>query len=168
MEPTDTNAITEFAIVVAGFSGLVVAVVQREGQIRPLDKYRTVTMLTYAFSAAFGSLLPTLADSFGLPETQLWWYSGLGLLLLLVGNVAATVIFTLMLSKEEVRQLKKWMWGLAVGGNSVLIAWLGFSLVQAPQWVQAAFMSGLIWQLLLASILFTRLLTQMRAGSAND
>jgi hypothetical protein len=168
MEPTDTNAITEFAIVVAGFSGLVVAVVQREGQIRPLDKYRTVTMLTYAFSAAFGSLLPILATAFTASEPQVWWYSGLGLMLLLIGNVAATAISTLMLSTEDLRQLKKWMWGLAVGGNSVLIAWLGFSLVQAPQWIQGAFMSGLIWQLLLASILFTRLITQIRSGSAND
>jgi hypothetical protein len=168
VEPTDTNAITEFAIVVAGFSGLVVAVVQRDGQVRALDKYRTVTMLTYAFSAAFGSLLPILAAGFAVSEAQIWWYSGLGLLLLLVGNVAATAIFTLMLSTEDIRELKKWMWGLAVGGNSVLIAWLGFSLVQAPQWIQGAFISGLIWQLLLASILFTRLITQIRSGSAND
>jgi len=42
VEPTDTNAITEFAIVVAGFSGLILAVVQRDGEMRALDKYRTV------------------------------------------------------------------------------------------------------------------------------
>ena len=41
-------------------------------------------------------------------------------------------------------------------------------LLQVPEWIQGAFISALIWQLLLASILFTRLITQMRSGSAND
>ena len=168
MEPTDTNAITEFAIVVAGFSGLILAVVQRDGEMRALDKYRTVTMLMYAFSAAFASLFPTLVQSLGISGPQLWWYSGLGLLLLLITSTLATGLCTLMLSAEERGQLRKWMWILVIGGNSILIAWLGYSLAQAPQWVPGAFFSGLIWQLVLSSILFTRLLTQMGSGHAND
>ncbi len=168
MEPTDTNAITEFAIVVAGFSGLIVAVVQRDGEIRALDKYRTVTMLMYAFSAAFGSLFPILVESFGISGSQLWWFSGFGFLLLLIVSTLATGLLTLMLSAEERRQLRKWMWALVIGGNSILIAWLAYSLAAAQQWVIGAFFSGLIWQLLLSSILFTRLMIQLRSGGVND
>lgn len=57
MDPSATNSITEFAIVVAGFTGLVFALERTDGPINPFVKFRTVTMLFYSFSAAFGSVL---------------------------------------------------------------------------------------------------------------
>ncbi len=68
MDPSSTASITEFAIVVAGFTGLVLAIGSKDGTANPLVKYRTITMLFYTFTAAFGSLLPTLAQSVGIVE----------------------------------------------------------------------------------------------------
>ena len=57
MDPSSTSSITEFAIVVAGFTGLVFALERTDGPINPFVKFRTVTMLFYAFSALVWQLV---------------------------------------------------------------------------------------------------------------
>ena len=89
----DTASISEFAIVVAGFAGLIVAVAQRGGRVHPLDKYRMVTMLLYAFTAAFGALLPPIMRSFGIEGDEVWRQSGLCLALLITANLLGTQLY---------------------------------------------------------------------------
>ena len=159
MDPSSTGAITEFAIVVAGFTGLVLAIGARDGAANPLVKFRTVTMLFYAFTAAFGSLLPTLGESFGVEP---WTFATVTLFLLLVGNMAATVVASrVMLSAGERAGLAGWMWALVMVGNSTFAFLLVGSLASAlPVAATGAFFSSLIWQLVLSTILFTRLVLQ--------
>lgn len=45
MAPSTTASITEFAIVVAGFTGLVLAIGTRDGVTNPVVKLRSITML---------------------------------------------------------------------------------------------------------------------------
>lgn len=95
-----TAPITEFAIVVAGFTGLVLALGSQEGRTNPLVKLRTVSMLFYAFTAAFGSLLPTLWLSFGVEA--IWHYSSYILVVLLLANMAATFVSSrILLTSQE-------------------------------------------------------------------
>ncbi len=159
MDPSSTNAITEFAIVVAGFAGLVYALERSEGPIDPFVKFRTVTMLFYAFSAAFGSLLPTLVESFG-AVTDIWSISSICLIPILVANVVATLVASRqILTAEERPQLRGWMWSLVMLGNSVFALWLaGSALGLIPGETAGAFFAALIWQLALSTILFARLL----------
>ena len=160
MDPSSTASITEFAIVVAGFSGLVLAIGSKDGTANPFVKFRTVSMLFFTFTAAFGSLLPTLVQSVGVFE--IWRYSSYVLVGLLVANMAATVLSSrILLSPEERKQLKVWMWSLVLGGNSafslVLLASL-IGIVTLP--ITGAFFAALIWQLILSSVLFARLILQ--------
>ncbi len=160
MDPSSTAPITEFAIVIAGFTGLVLAIGSKDGTANPLVKFRTITMLFYTFTAAFGSLLPTLAHSVGIVE--IWRYSGYVLVVLLVANMVATVISSwILLSTEERKQLKVWMWSLVLVGNSVFSLVLLASLIgilALP--ITGAFFSALIWQLVLSAVLFARLILQ--------
>jgi hypothetical protein len=160
MDPTSTGPITEFAIVVAGFTGLVHAIGSRDGAANPLVKLRTVTMLLYAFTAAFGSLLPTLGQS--LEVIDIWRFSAFGLTALLIANMAATLISSrVLLTIEERSQLSSWMWGLAMVGNSVFSILLLISLFGGLGVIgEGAFFGALIWQLVLSAVLFTRLILQ--------
>ena len=160
MDPSSTAPITEFAIVVAGFTGLVLALGPQEGRTNPLVKLRTVTMLFYAFTAAFGSLLPTLWQSFGVEA--MWHYSSYILVVLLLANMAATFVSSrVLLTSQERAHLAIWMWLLVMVGNTlfaiILVAALTGLFGIA---VEGAFICALIWQLVLSSILFTRLILQ--------
>jgi hypothetical protein len=160
MDPSSTAPITEFAIVVAGFTGLVFAIGSKDGAASPLVKFRIVTMLFYAFTAAFGSLLPTMAQSLGIE--MIWRFSAYVLIVLLVANMAASALSSrVLLSSEEKTQLKSWMWLLVFVGNSVfalllLVTLLGFLALP----ITGAFFGALIWQLVLSTVLFTRLILQ--------
>ena len=160
MDPSSTAPITEFAIVVAGFTGLALALGSQGGKTSPLVKFRTVTMLFYAFTAAFGSLLPTFWLSFGVEA--IWHYSGYALVVLLLANMAATFVSSrVLLTTQEREHLATWMWLLVMVGNLlfaiILVAAIaGFFSIA----VEGAFIGSLIWQLVLSSILFTRLILQ--------
>ncbi len=160
MDPSSTASITEFAIVVAGFTGLVLAIGSKDGTANPLVKFRAITMLFYTFTAAFGSLLPTLAQSIEIVE--IWRYSSYVLVAFLVANMAATVLSSqIVLSPEERKQLKVWVWSLVLGGNSVFSLVLLASLIgilALP--ITGAFFGALIWQLVLSAVLFARLILQ--------
>jgi hypothetical protein len=159
MDPSATNSITEFAIVVAGFTGLVFALERTDGPINPLVKFRTVTMLFYSFSAAFGSVLPILEDSFGVAG-DIWRVSSIFLVLVLLANMLATVVASRrILTAEERPQLRGWMWSLVMVGNSLFALWLaGTAMRLIPGQITGAFFGALVWQLVLSAILFSRLL----------
>ena len=88
MDAFSTSSITEFAIVLAGFSGLVIAIGSKNGKSSPLTKHRTLCMLSFSFAAAFGSLLPPLALSFGI--LNIWAFSSYGLIFIVLIAVSYT------------------------------------------------------------------------------
>lgn len=165
MDPSATTSITEFAIVVAGFTGLILALAKSDGAISATTKFRTVTMLFYAFSAAFGSLLPILFTSFNFSD--IWRASSYVLSVILFANMAATILCSrIILSPEQRAELSGYMWALVLIGNSLFALWLIGILSGLIEGVIAgAFVSSLIWQLVLCSILFTRLLLSNRSTS---
>jgi hypothetical protein len=160
MDPSSTNAITEFAIVVAGFSGLVLALGARDGTPNPILRYRTIVMLLCSFAAAFGSLLPILAAS--LEISEIWVFSSYLLVFLLVGTMIGTVVGSrVLLSVGEREQLKTWMWTMILAGNSLFTILLLVTLagvIMLP--IAGVFFGALIWQLVLSAVLFTRLILQ--------
>jgi hypothetical protein len=160
MDPSSTASVTEFAIVVAGFTGLVLAIGSRDGAANPLVKLRTITMLFYAFTAAFGSLLPTFGQALGINEV--WRFSSYGLITLLIANMGATIVSSrVLLTAEQRTQLKRWMWSLVLVGNSffsVLLVAALTGVLALP--VTGAFYGALMWQLVLSTVLFARLILQ--------
>jgi hypothetical protein len=159
MEPSDTSTITEFAIVVAGFTGLVIAIGSRDGTPDPLVKFRAVTMLFYAFTAAFGSLLPQFGAALGVADT--WRFSAPYLCALLVANIVATLLYRQVLDPEQRARLKTWMYLLVFGGNSVFALALTLSYAGALTTPASGIVfAALTWQLVLSTILFTRLILQ--------
>lgn len=153
MDASSTASISEFAIVLAGFSGLVIAIGSKEGKSNPLVKHRTFCMLCLSFAAAFGSLLPTLALSFGI--SKIWTFSSYGLSCILIITIIGTYLSTrLLLNKEERKELRGYMYILILWVNALL------ALLLALMPVEGIFFIALIWQLMVSAILFTRLILQ--------
>ena len=153
MDASYTSNITEFAIVLAGFSGLVIAIGSKEGKNSPLTKHRTLCMLSFSFAAAFGSLLPGLALSFEIPNT--WAFSSYGLICILLVAVMIVYLSTRLILNEEER--KKLAWYMYI-----LIYWVNVFLVLLLALMPTAghFFIALVWQLIVSAILFTRLILQ--------
>ena len=153
MDASYVSNITEFAIVLAGFSGLVIAIGSKEGRSNPLVKQRTIVMLLLSFSAGFGSLLPTLA--LALEVDDIWKFSSYALFCLLIGTIVGVYLTTrLLLNKEQRQQLRAYMYVLIFGVNTALV----ILLISIP--VASTFLIALVWQLILSAILFTRLILQ--------
>ena len=153
MDASYTSNITEFAIVLAGFSGLVITIGSKDGSSSPLTKHRTFCLLSLSFAAAFGSLLPTLALSFGI--SKIWTFSSYALSCILLATVIGAYLSTrLLLNEEERKKLRGYMY--------VLILWVNVFLVFLLALMPAAgpFFIALVWQLVVSAILFTRLILQ--------
>jgi hypothetical protein len=117
-------------------------------------------MLFYAFTAAFGSLIPMIAASFEVDAT--WEFSAKMLIILLVANMIATSVSQrVLLTPVERTQLRQWMRILVYVGNSAFALLLAVTLsggLALP--ITGAFFGALFWQLVLSSILFMRLVMQ--------
>jgi hypothetical protein len=153
MDASYVSNITEFAIVLAGFSGLVIAIGSKDGKSTPLTKHRTFCMLSLSFAAAFGSLIPTLALSFGI--SNIWVFSSYVLSFILLVTIVALYLSTrLLLNYDERKELRGYMY--------VLIMWINILLVVLLGLIPTAglFLIALFWQLIVSAILFTRLILQ--------
>ena len=66
------TSVVEFAIALAGFSGIVVALGKKPGRWAPADRYRLLNVLTFAFGAGFMAYLPMGIAHAGLSGPELW------------------------------------------------------------------------------------------------
>ena len=153
MDASSVATITEFSIVLAGFSGLVIAIGSEKGSTNPLVKHRTILMLTLSFAAAFGSLLPLIANAWRINDV--WIFSSYALVAILLITLAIeTTSSRFLLSPEERSQLKGYMYVLVYGGNLTFV----FALALSPS--INIFVTALIWQLIVSTIFYVRLILQ--------
>ena len=151
MVASSVATITEFSIVLAGFSGLVIAIGSEKGSTNPLVKHRTILMLTLSFAAAFGSLLPLIANAWQIND--IWIFSSYSLIPILLITLAIEMTSSrFLLSPEERSQLKGYMYVLVYGGNLTFV----FALALSPS--INIFVTALIWQLIVSTIFYVRLI----------
>lgn len=92
------QTLAEFAIALAGFSGVVVVFRRREGRLHPADDIRIFNALVPSLAAAFLALLPVGLDLLGLT---------LEASLIIAGIVHAAVVVVISLAIEmRIRRLR--------------------------------------------------------------
>ena len=163
MTPGDITVLTDFAVALIGFSGIVIAIIiaVHDKKFAPLDHYRTLSMLLVAFGAAFGSLIPLMVSGFGITGHDMWRLSSILLTVIIVLTSIFAPIFAASRLEASVRkQLSLWVWLMFVGGSGALVLWLFINATQAA--LPGVFVIALIWQLVLASLLFVRLVLTPR------
>ncbi len=149
----------EFAIALAGFSGIVVALGKQPGRLAPADRFRLLNVLVLAFGAGFMAYLPMGLGHAGLGGSLLWRVcSGALLCFLVLTSVFTTVRIRRL--PDDVRILfhpvvfwGSWISnGVGVSAQLLNILGLGFQ----PQF--AAYFLGLVLLLLVAATQFARIL----------
>ena len=167
LDPDSFSIVTEFAVALAGFSGIAIALSHNRGALAPMDRFRTLNLLMWALGAAFVSTFPLIASAFGAQGSSIWWWSSTGFLPVLVIGVAAPLKLVRALPANDRAALSKTMWVLAVGGNaSVILAQLSNVLPLFGPAVPGPLLAGLIWLLFLAALLFVRLLVNRPGNPA--
>jgi hypothetical protein len=158
-EHESLTSIVEFAITLAGFAGIVVALGKRPGQWAPADRYRLLNILMLSFGAGFMAYLPIGLAHAGLSGSSLWRVSSGGFLCFGVFTGGFTIARTRRL-RGEVRVLLNpivlWM-SIVFGGVANLaqllnVLGLGFQPQFAPYFL------GLVLILLMSAIQFVRIL----------
>lgn len=161
MDADAFSTITEFAVALAGFSGIVVAIAHTGDTFPSVDRYRTLTLLTYSLSAAFGSLLPMAVESLGFNDDEVWRIAGAVLAVILAVSVVVSFLGTRRLDEEDRAGLSMTVGTLTAGGNGLLIVWLVVNSLTVASPSPLVF--ALIWQLGLSSLQFVRLVLARRA-----
>lgn len=155
------STLAEFAVAMAGFSGIVIALRARDGGVEPLVWFRNLCLLTWALGAAFGSLGPGLMASLGLPAESAWAGSSAVLALVCVMLMAVPLVARHRLDDADRARLARYVWALALGGNGLAA---GLLLANAfgtlgPSGPGPVY-GGILWLLAFATLLFVRMLAQ--------
>ena len=158
-EQETLTSVAEFAIALAGFSGIVVALGKQPGRWAPADRYRLLNVLTFAFSAGFMAYLPMGLAHAGLSGSPLWRASSGFFLCFEVVGAAVMIRRTRSLPNDVgavlhpvVRQISYATSAIAILALLLNTLGLGFR----PQF--SAYFLGLVILLLNGSIQFTRIL----------
>ena len=153
------QTIAEVGIALAGFSGLLVTLRRREGQLDDIRKFRLRILLAMAFGALFLSLVPDLLISLDIGEILSWRISA-GIMF--VFN-AAFIIWLVLASNRIMRlapEIFDWFaFSRTCAGHFVALILQALIIVQAfPTATVGLYSVALIWYLLHAAQQFMRML----------
>ncbi len=158
-EHESLTSIVEFAIALAGFSGIVVALGKQPGRWAPADRIRVLNVLVFAFGAGFMAYLPMGLAHAGLDGSLLWRVSSGGFLCFLVLTFVFITIRMRRLPDDVRIILHPIVAGLfitfiVVAALAQLLNILGLGF--QPQF--ASYFLGLVLLLLIGAIQFARIL----------
>ena len=160
------GTITEFAVALAGFSAVAIALSREPGTMAPLDSFRSLNLLCCSLGSAFGSTFVPIGASFGVSGPALWRGTSVGVLLIVILCVAIPLSLTRRMSPADRSQLSGTLWVLLIGGNLILTGLLLSNLAElfgAPG--PGPIMVSLVWLLFFSALLFVRILVN-RPGQA--
>jgi hypothetical protein len=147
--------ISEFAVGVAGFSAIVIAIGHRADEMDALARFRVLTLLSNALTAAFGGLVPQLFASFGLAGSSLWFWSSIVLGSSLVALLVDAFVRRSRLSRTEGSNINQPLWLV------LTVSLAGLALLQVANALTASpspgpVFAGLVGILGNASLIFIR------------
>lgn len=163
------STLTEFAIAMAGFSGIVIALRARDGGVEPLVWFRNLCLLTWALGAAFGSLGPALLENVGLATAAIWTGSSYLLALISALLMSVPLLARRRLDDADRARLARYVWVLALGGNGLAAAMLLANAVGTFGPARPGPVHGaIVWLLAFATLLFVRMLAQPPAPAVES
>jgi len=151
--------ITEFSIGLAGFSGIVAALAHRTGSWVQVDRYRIGNLLFSGLSPGFLAFIALgLLANFEL-QVNVWKFSS-GLLALVLGYGTFVTIY----GRRKLPQNERKLISIRVfsAQRAISLVALAFQLLSIlgmfPDYIFSIFYFGLIAQLFVATVQFTRII----------
>jgi hypothetical protein len=157
----------EFAVAIAGFSGITMAIQSRERAQNELITFRNKNLITFSLSAAFASALPQVTSHLGAAGTGIWVWSSSFLSLLCAFCVAFPYAARRTLPVEQRIQLSRVVWYGAIGGTTfvLLFQWVN-ALGYLGEPAVAPLYIGILWMILVAAVMYFRMLFSSSHTSA--
>ena len=158
MEERDTLfTFAEFAVGLAGFAAVVVAINRRAGPSQGATRYRIEALLVASISAGLSAFVPVCLVSLGLPESYAWRAAS-GLYLIILGGGAWFAIARARSLPASARAEISWSLLLVVQVATVFILLL-LALNAAAVFIESGpgpYVLALFLQLSAASAMFVR------------
>ncbi len=147
----------EFAVAIAGFSGISIAIQSRDGESNPIREFRNRNLITWSLCAAFGSTLPEGVVYLGAEGPEVWSWSSYLYALFLVFVLTIPYSGRSKLIPEDRVRLSPVVWILGVGGTTLValaqivngLGWLHSPTAAPLYW-------GVLWMILIGSMQFYR------------
>lgn len=158
------NVISQIAVSLAGFAGLIVTMRNRGLSSWPrTDIVRLQFMLIIACSTFFAALLPYLVSSFSPGQERTWNTAGAVL------GVGLLLIFAFLVSSTWSirRQMVRVWWVLYLLGSiasAVIVLASAINAINMP--ATAGYLTSLLWMLFFSTTLFVRLILTPPAWEA--
>jgi len=161
------GTIMEFAVALAGFSAVAIALSHDPGSMAPLDRFRALNLLTNSLGAGFGASFVLIGAAFGARDALLWQFTSAGVSLVAITCAVVPLVLRARLSLADKGRLSRVLWVLAIGGNPLLFAIqlaniLG--LFGSPN--PGPIMASLVWLLFFSALLFVRMLVNRPVSTA--
>jgi hypothetical protein len=156
----------EFAVAIAGFSGITMAIQFRSGTIDEIASFRNKNLIAFSLSAAFGSTFPRAIAHLGADGSEIWAWSST-----LFSIVCGLLVFLAYAGRgkmpvEDRSRLSRATWRFVIGGTTVAFA---FQLANAAAYLgqpgPAPLYIGIIWLIIVAATMYYRLLFDMSRAS---
>lgn len=158
------ETLTEFAVAIAGFSGLAIAIRGRDEAFGPLARFRQQNLILYGLVGAFGSTLPRATSLLGATDDDVWRISSLLFATICLLMVLVPFSARRHLTADQRAQLSRLIWVLAIGGSLVTVVALVANATGAfgrpgpgPLYL------AVLWQIAMAALQFYRLLFAPRS-----
>jgi hypothetical protein len=147
----------EFAVAIAGFSGITIAIQSRDAGADAIREFRNRNLITWALCGAFGSTLPQGVVHLGADGAQIWAWSSFIYALFLALVLYVPFVGRSKLTLEERSRLSGAIWLLGIGGTGLVALVL---LANASGWFgepnSAPLYWGVLWMILFAAMQFYR------------
>jgi len=115
------ETVTEFGVALAGFSALAATLTHKPGALTPLDRVRTINLLSTTLTPAFVALFPAIGESFGVSGTALWRGTSVGLTVVVVAAFGFSLSLFRSLSAADRAGLSPVLWVFFVGINALVV-----------------------------------------------
>ena len=153
------SALTEFAVAIAGFSGITIAIQARGGAPDAIARFRNKNLITWSLCAAFGASFPQAAFHLGARGPGIWAWSSLLYALFLTLVILVPFMSRATLTLAERARLSPVIWVVGIGGTGIIAACL---LANAAGWFgepnSGPLYLAVLWMIFFASLQFYRLL----------
>jgi hypothetical protein len=147
----------EFAVAIAGFSGISIAIQSRDAKVDGIREFRNRNLITWSLCAAFGATLPEGVVYLGAEGAEVWSWSSYLYASFLVAVLTVPYSGRKQLTPEERTRLSPVIWLLGVGGTALVAL---AQVVNGLGWVHhpsaAPLYWGVLWMILFGSMQFYR------------
>lgn len=151
------SPLMEFAVAIAGFSGITIAIQARDKEPDAIKEFRNRNLISWSLCAAFGSTLPQGAVHLGAHGTQIWTWSSSVYALFLVLVLFVPYQGRARLTPAERDRLSPAIWVTGIGGTALVAV---AQVVNAGGWFRepnaAPLYLGVLWMILFGTLQFYR------------